>query len=83
MRLKRIEQLRACPGWTDYMRPRLVEALRKIERDVLETETLTADKVMLLRAEAKALRMVLKWADLDARISVLAAQQSTAFKISS
>lgn len=68
-RLKRIEQLRDCPGWSDYLRPRIADMLRRVETEALTNDALTADRVMLLRAEAKSLRTVLGLADTDARVS--------------
>lgn len=68
-RLKRITQLADCPGWTEYLRPRISDKLHTVERTVLENEKLTADEVMLLRAEARAYRTILGFPDQDAKVS--------------
>lgn len=69
MRMKRIVQLQECPGWTEYLCPRIADMIGKIAREALENENLTPDKVMLLRAEAKALRNLLGVLDTDMRVS--------------
>lgn len=74
-RLKRVTQLRDCPGWADYLRPRIAARLASIEREVLTNESLTADRVMLLRAEAKGLRDVLAMPDVDEKVSAATVKQ--------
>lgn len=69
MRLKRIEQLRDCPGWTEYMLPRISAALKAKEQDILINEGLSADEVMRLRCEARAYREVLGYTEKDATVS--------------
>lgn len=68
-RLKRIEQLKDCPGWTEYLRPRLAAVLLAVEREVLENDKLKAKEVMRKRAEARALRTALNTPETDAKVS--------------
>lgn len=77
MRLKRIEQLRDCLGWTEYMRPRIVGILTALERDALENEKLTADEVMRKREAIREVRGVLRAVEQDARVSGEALRRRT------